>query len=434
MHLPPWPAQCPGQSCRADLQRRGYLDECLVDQRADRLRLRGRDGRRRLADGPRSPCVTPRRIAGAGRPPASTAARHARNARGGRGRVPVVRGQRRRLPRDALAAARALDRTGSDFATGNVHRFDSRRTWPAAFLKRTFYRRRYRTHIASFRWLLSGGWRRTSCGGARSGRSTTCASRGRPARASGRAARPRLPRPLGRLVARPVYLYRERDNGEPSITQRRTELRTLRDRMAAIEHVRSFLVSHGRPARGAGTTRAWSRRTCATLDALPEGDDDYRAVPRRGGRVPRARGDRRGAAPARDPASGSGIWCAAAGCRSCSRSCVSRRPPRTGGRRRRSAAASTATTPLRDPEPAARARSTGSTRRRRARQVMRRVRPTRPAARSAPEQLHEPTEQPGGPARRGSSGVALGREARDEDRLLSRVLADAGGTMADAEA
>ena len=186
-----------------------------------------------------------------------------------------------RLPPDALALLlEALDRTGSDFATGNVHRFDSRRTWPAAFLKRTFYRRRYRTHVASFRWLLSDRmaqnklWRRSFWEEHNLRFPEGVLHEDIPVVLPAHF----LARSVD-VIARPVYLYRERDDGEPSITQRRTELRTLRDRMAAIEHVRSFLVSHGPPG-----SRRWYDESVVEedlryhLDALPEGDDEYRAA------------------------------------------------------------------------------------------------------------------------------------------------------------
>jgi CDP-glycerol glycerophosphotransferase len=186
-----------------------------------------------------------------------------------------------RLPPDALELLLgALERTGSDFATGNVHRFDSRRTWPAAFLRRTFFRRRYRTHVASFRWLLSDRmaqnklWRRSFWDehGLRFPEGVLHED---------------IPVVLPAhflahsvdVIPRPVYLYREREDGTPSITQRRTELRTLEDRLAAIEHVRAFLVSHGPPG-----SRRWYDESVVEedlryhLDALPDGDDEYRAA------------------------------------------------------------------------------------------------------------------------------------------------------------
>ena len=184
-----------------------------------------------------------------------------------------------RLPPDALELLlSALDRTGSDFATGNVHRFDSHRTWPAAFLKRTFYRRRYRTHVASFRWLLSDRmaqnklWRRSFWDEHDLRFPEGVVHEDIPLVLPAHV----LARSVD-VIARPVYLYRERDNGEPSITQRRTELRTLHDRVNAVEHVRAFLVSHGPP-----DSRTWYDECVVEedlryhLDVLAEGDDEYR--------------------------------------------------------------------------------------------------------------------------------------------------------------
>jgi CDP-glycerol glycerophosphotransferase len=186
-----------------------------------------------------------------------------------------------RLPPDALELLlEALDRTGSDFATGNIHRFNSRRTWPAAFLKRTFFRRRYRTHVERFRWLLSDRmaqnklWRRSFW-------------EEHALRFPEGVLHEDIPVVLPAhflarsvdVISRPVYLYRERDDGAPSITQRRTEIRTLRDRLAAIEHVRAFLVSHGPPG-----SRRWYDESVVEedlryhLDALPEAGDEYRAA------------------------------------------------------------------------------------------------------------------------------------------------------------
>jgi CDP-glycerol glycerophosphotransferase len=185
------------------------------------------------------------------------------------------------LPPDALELLLgALDRTGSDFATGNVHRFDSRGTWPAAFLKRTYFRRRYRTHVSAFRWLLSDRmaqnklWRRSFWDE-------------HDLRFPEGVLHEDIPVVLPAhflahsvdVVPRPVYLYREREAGAPSITQRRTEIRTLRDRLAAIEHVRAFLVSHGPPG-----SRRWYDESVVEedlryhLDALPDGDDAYRSA------------------------------------------------------------------------------------------------------------------------------------------------------------
>jgi CDP-glycerol glycerophosphotransferase len=184
-----------------------------------------------------------------------------------------------RLPPDALELLLgALEKTGSDFATGNVHRFDSRGTWPAAFLKRTFFRRRYRTHVSSFRWLLSDRmaqnklWRRSFWEEHDLGFPEGVLHEDIPVVLPAHF----LARSVD-VISSPVYLYREREAGAPSITQRRTELRTLHDRLNAIEHVRAFLVSHGPPG-----SRRWYDESVVEedlryhLDALPDGDAEYR--------------------------------------------------------------------------------------------------------------------------------------------------------------
>jgi len=184
-----------------------------------------------------------------------------------------------RLPPDAVELLlRSLERTGSDFATGNVHRFDSRRTWPAAFLRRTFFRRRDRTHVARFRWLLSDRmaqnklWRRSFWDEHSLRFPEGVLHEDIPVVLPAHF----LARSVD-VIARPVYLYREREAGAPSITQRRTELRTLHDRLWAIEHVRAFLVSQGPPG-----SRRWYDESVVEedlryhLDALPDGDDAYR--------------------------------------------------------------------------------------------------------------------------------------------------------------
>jgi CDP-glycerol glycerophosphotransferase len=185
-----------------------------------------------------------------------------------------------RLPADALELlVDALERGGSDFATGNVHRFTATRTWPAPFLRKAFLRRRGRTHISRFRWLLSDRmaqnklWRRSFWDA-----HALAFPEGVlhedipvviPAHFRARSVE---------VLSKPVYLYRVREGeGEPSITQRRTELRTLNDRFDAVERTRAFLVRHG----PYGSRRWYDRCAVAEdlryhLDVLPEGDGAYR--------------------------------------------------------------------------------------------------------------------------------------------------------------
>lgn len=185
------------------------------------------------------------------------------------------------LPANALELLRdALDRSGSDFATGNVHRFTSARSWPAPFLRKTFMRRRARTHVTRFRWLLADRlaqnklWRRSFWDehGLRfpAGVLHEDIPVVIPAHFLARSVD---------VVARPVYLYRVREDGSPSITQRRAEPRTLRDRLAAVEQAREFIVRHG-PAEA---VRWYDESVVGDdlryhLDVLDQAGDDYRAA------------------------------------------------------------------------------------------------------------------------------------------------------------
>jgi CDP-glycerol glycerophosphotransferase len=186
-----------------------------------------------------------------------------------------------RLPPAAVEhLAASLDRTGSDFATGNIHRFDSTGQWPAAFLKRTFSRPRRATHVTRFPWLLSDRmaqnklWRRAFWD-----------ERG-------------LSFPVGvvhedipvvipaHFMARAVdvlpevvYLYREREDGSRSITDRRAELPVLLDRLRAVEQVSAWLDAHGPP----GARRRYAETVVEEdlryhVDVLDEADDEYRRV------------------------------------------------------------------------------------------------------------------------------------------------------------
>ena len=172
----------------------------------------------------------------------------------------------------------SLDRSGSDFATGMVHRLRGDASRPAPFLKKAFVRSRRRTHVTRFEWLVSDRvawnklWRRDFLD-----RHDLRFTEGAfhedipmvvPAHYLARAVD---------VVARPVYLYREREGESQSITQRRLELRVLRDRVAAVRSVCDFLDDRGFPPR------AYHESVLAEdlryhLDVLDAADDEYRRV------------------------------------------------------------------------------------------------------------------------------------------------------------
>lgn len=173
----------------------------------------------------------------------------------------------------------ALDATGSDFATGDILRFDGRSTWPTGFLRRTFTRDRPATHVTRFRRLLSDRmaqnklWRREFWE-RRQMRFPTGVYHEDipivlPAHFEARTVD---------VLHTPVYLYRSRDEGGPSITQRRAEVRVLRDRVAAVEAVLDYLGANGPP----GWSALYAERVLAEdlryhVQAFRWADDDYRA-------------------------------------------------------------------------------------------------------------------------------------------------------------
>lgn len=181
------------------------------------------------------------------------------------------------LPADALARLRAsLARTGSDFATGMVHRYDGRASRPAPFLRKAFLRNRPRTHVTRFPWLVSDRvawnklWRRSFLDehGLRFAEGVFHEDIPMvvPAHYLARAVD---------VLAHPVYLWRERGQ---SITQRRTEVRMLRDRLAAVSQVCDFLDA----TQPAAVRRVYHEGVVAEdlryhLDVLDAADDAYRA-------------------------------------------------------------------------------------------------------------------------------------------------------------
>ncbi|WP_338699640.1 glycosyltransferase family 2 protein [Streptomyces sp. Q6] len=135
-----------------------------------------------------------------------------------------------------------LDETGSDFAAGNVTRFRSAGHVQSPVHRTPFATTRLRTHISSFRPLLTDrtAWNKVY------------------RRAFWE--RHALAYPEGMLyedapvsipahyladsvdvLSEPIYHWREREIGERSITQNRTDPRGLTDRVRSIRMVRDFL-------------------------------------------------------------------------------------------------------------------------------------------------------------------------------------------------
>ena len=182
------------------------------------------------------------------------------------------------LPVDAYERlVRAADRTGSDFAAGNVLRLSDHGTAQSSFLLPAFARTRLRTHVTRHRALLADRlawnklWRR-SFWDAHSYRfpvgvlyeDTPVVI---PAHFAARSVD---------VLADTVYFWRIR---EGSITSRRLELRTLHDRFAAVEHVIAHLGDQGPPgARGWYEQHVLHDDLWAHLDVLDRVDQTYRQV------------------------------------------------------------------------------------------------------------------------------------------------------------
>jgi CDP-glycerol glycerophosphotransferase len=155
------------------------------------------------------------------------------------------------LPSDAYRLLlHSLETTGSDFASGNVLRLTHRGRSQSRFLADVFDRTRLQTHVTNFRPLLADRtawnklWRRSFWGDRRfpEGVLHEDIPLVIPAQFEARAVD---------VIGDPVYLYRIREGGERSITQRRLEPRVLLDRLAAVESVSDWLAAHGpRGAQG----------------------------------------------------------------------------------------------------------------------------------------------------------------------------------------
>jgi len=185
------------------------------------------------------------------------------------------------IPRDAYELlVTPLQETGSDFATGNVHRLMQGNVSQARFLAHAFDRTRLKTHVTKFRPLLTDRivpnklWRRSfwEGGGYRfpEGVLHEDIPVVLPAHFAARSVD---------VIHEPVYYYRVREGADLSITQRRLEQRALVGRVDAVEHVQKYLQEHG-PRRAKG----WYEESVVAedlryyLDVLDGASDEYRLL------------------------------------------------------------------------------------------------------------------------------------------------------------
>jgi CDP-glycerol glycerophosphotransferase len=185
------------------------------------------------------------------------------------------------LPPTAYATLlRSLEATGSDFATGNVHRLTATGTNQAPFLRTVFVRDRPKTHVKQFRELLSDRivpnklWRRSfwDTHGFRfpEGMLHEDIPVVIPAQFLARSVD---------VISTPIYYYRVREGGDLSITQRRAEKRALLDRLKAVELARDFLAEQGpRQAHRWYEDSVIAEDLRYHLNVLEAADEEYREI------------------------------------------------------------------------------------------------------------------------------------------------------------
>jgi CDP-glycerol glycerophosphotransferase len=185
------------------------------------------------------------------------------------------------IPRDAYQLlVTPLQETGSDFATGNVHRLMQGSVAPARFLAKAFDRTRLKTHITKFRPLVADRivpnkvWRRSFWEGHGYRFPEGVLHEDIPVVLPAQFAARSVD-----VIHEPVYFYRVREGADLSITQRRLETRALLGRIDAIEHVFDYLTREG-PRRA----RRWYAQSVVAedlryyLDVLDGASDEYRSL------------------------------------------------------------------------------------------------------------------------------------------------------------
>ena len=214
------------------------------------------------------------------------------------------------VPRDAYELMmHAIEASGSDIVSGGVLRYDGARTRPSGLHRRAVPETRVGTHVRAMPSLIydTTAWNKIF-------RRAFLLEHGLrfpegvyyedipltvPAHFLARSVD---------LLEEPVYLWRERQTAEQSITQRRAEVRNLVDRMAAVSSVNDFL-ERTREVEGKRLhdLKVLTLDMPLFLDVLHEGDEEFardagagvQGVPRR--RRPGRRRRPPAPAPARLP-------------------------------------------------------------------------------------------------------------------------------------
>ncbi len=183
------------------------------------------------------------------------------------------------VPRDAYELLlHAVRGSGSDLVSGGVLRFDGARTSPSRLHDRAIPQTRIRTHIRDAPSLLydTTAWNKVY-------RRDFLLEHG--LRFPEGVYYEDIPLTLRAhylassvdLVAEPIYLWRERQTAEQSITQRRAETQNLVDRMAAVRSIDDFLVQTGETkGKRLHDHKVLTLDMPLFIDVLHEGSQEFR--------------------------------------------------------------------------------------------------------------------------------------------------------------
>ena len=138
----------------------------------------------------------------------------------------------------------SLDGTGSDIAAGNVMRFDAARVWQAWAHDEPFRTTRKKTHVTSQTSLMQDRmvWNKVFRRSFWDGQGLSFPDM--LYEDSPVMVRAHVLASSVDVLSPHVYYWRQRDSGEPSITQRKAELSNLEDRMESVRQVHNFLHEH----------------------------------------------------------------------------------------------------------------------------------------------------------------------------------------------
>ncbi|MFC1433173.1 CDP-glycerol glycerophosphotransferase family protein [Streptacidiphilus sp. N1-3] len=186
------------------------------------------------------------------------------------------------LPVDAYRLLiESLDASGSDFASGNVLMLRSAGLSQSAMHKKAFAEDLQRTHISRHHELIADrtAWNKVF-------RRSFWDKHGFafPEGVLYEDAPLTIPAHFEAdavdILAAPVYHWRQREAGAPSITQRRTDPAGVRDRMKAIDGVSRFLADHPqyRSHKDWYDETAMATEIPLYLNVLAEADDEFRSI------------------------------------------------------------------------------------------------------------------------------------------------------------